>query len=198
MAQVGNHVRVDHVALGVGRGDGPAAARLLELMGLTVTDNGPSLVGDPWYTAGMDGMADGTTGFFLVPISDAQVELEALARDRLGRSDPAAAFVEARRGKPDSTTHVALTHTSLEGLEAAVRALHEDELLAGRVATEAYRPADSEAWVTGRLDRSPVFSTAAPVRYLRDGVQVFVHTDLVGTGLLTLGQTIEMNHQLTP
>src|SRR3954470_7186949 len=68
-----------HVALGIGPGDGPAAADLLRALGLDVTDNGPSKMGEPWYTA----LVDPTTFeglenlFFVVPTSQEQRALEA-------------------------------------------------------------------------------------------------------------------------
>ena len=60
-----------HVALGIGPGDGPAAAELLRALGLDVTDNGPSKMGEPWYTALVDPRTfEGLENlFFVVPTS---------------------------------------------------------------------------------------------------------------------------------
>ena len=104
--------------------------------------------------------------------------------------------MEERRRKPDSTTHVALTAPTLEHLERVVVGLRTDAHLAGRVAVAAYRPAEPTPGVDERLARSPAFADAHRVGYLRDGVQVFLHTDVVATGLLVLGQSIELNHRL--
>lgn len=187
-----------HVALTVGRGEGPLASRFLDALGFAVTDNGPSLLGDPWYTAVVDedtyrgGLHQ--LGFFVVPVSDAQRDLETALEAALEQEREA--FLAEKRRKPDSSSHVALHYHSLEGIERAVEALREDDEVSARVAVLTYRPLDGPAWVDDRLDASPVFATATPVRYLTTGVQVFLQTDLVGTGLLPLGQSFELNHEL--
>lgn len=183
-----------HVALGVGRGEGPLAARLLGHLGLAVTDNGPSLLGDPWYTAVVDettytgGMEQ--LGFFVVPVSDAQVELE---RTIAGTAAAEALLAEKRR-KPDSSSHVALAYRSLEGIEDAVAALLADDELCGRVDVLRFRPEFTTPAVDERLDASPVYAGATRVRYLSDGVQAFVQTDVVSAGLLAVGQSFELNY----
>ena len=186
-----------HVALGVGRGDGPLATRFLEHLGLEVRDNGPSLVGDPWYTAHIhpdlhDGHM-GNVGFFVVPISDEQVELEAAT----ATLPELQGYLDEKRRKPDSTSHVALHYRSLDQLEEAVRALRNDDELQDRVAVVTIRPEEGDAGVDDRLDRSDVFGDAVRVRYLRNDVQVFLQTDLVAAGLLALRQSFELNAVVT-
>ena len=189
-------VNLSHVALSVGRGEGPLAARFLTHLGLRVTDNGPSLLGDPWYTAVVDaesyggGMAH--LGFFVVPVSDAQRDLEAATV----RDDAVDAYLAEKRRKPDSNGHVALNYDRLDQLEAAVRAISEDAEIADRTTLLCFRPEAAPSDVAARLDASPVFATATPVRYLDRTVQVFVQTDLVSVGLLCLGQSFELNLEL--
>ena len=183
-----------HVALAVGRGEGPLAARLLSHLGLAVNDNGPSLLGDPWYTAIVDEATYGGglehLGFFVVPVSDAQVELE-----RTIAGTPAAeALMAEKRRKPDSSSHVALAYESLDTLEQAVTALLADAELHGRVDVLRFRPEEATPAIEARLDGSPVYADATRVRYLADGVQAFVQTDVVSAGLLSVGQSFELNH----
>ena len=189
---------LSHVALTVGRSEGPLAARLLGHLGLQVTDNGPSLVGDPWYTALVDPDAYrgdmAHLGFFVVPVSDAQVALEAAVRPAIAALPERERFLADRAGKPDSNSHVALNFASLEALEEAVRALRADDQLAGRVSVATIRPAEpATAAIAERLDASDVFAGATPVRYVTTGVQAFAQTDIVTTGLLCLGQSFELN-----
>ena len=186
-----------HVALSVDRGEGPLAARLLEALGLHVTDNGPSALGDPWYTAVMDpaGYEGGLhqLGFFVVPASDAQLRLEAGVREM---DEVRAAFLAEKRRKPDSSTHVALHYQRLEDLEEAVRRVQADVELGSRVTALRFRPVDGTPSIDERLDASEVFRDAETVRYLASGVQVFLQTDVVSAGLLCLGQSFELNCEL--
>lgn len=188
---------LSHVALGVGRGEGPLAARLLTAMGLQVTDNGPSLQGDPWFTALVDpeGYDGGMSqlGFFVVPVSDEQLRLEAEVRSAVDGSGAVDAFRAERARKPDSTSHVAV-HLPFEALERAVVALRSDPELAGRVTVAALRPESPAPGIAGLIEASEVFRDAPTVRYLTTGVQAFVTTDVVSTGLLCLGQSFELNH----
>lgn len=183
-----------HVALSVDRGEGPLAARLLEALGLQVTDNGPSALGDSWYTAVMDpeSYAGGLQqlGFFVVPASDAQLQLEARLRE-LG--DVREDFLAEKRRKPDSSSHVALHYGRLEDLEEAVRVIRSDGALSARVDVLRFRPITAPPAVDQRLHSSDVFADAEPVRYLTTGVQVFLQTDVVTAGLLSLGQSFELN-----
>jgi hypothetical protein len=188
-------VNLSHVALNVGRGEGPLAERFLRHLGLLVTDNGPSLLGDPWYTAVVDPEHRAGDlahlGFFVIPVSDAQRALEEALRDA-----PVEEYLAEKRRKPDSNGHVALNYERLEELEDAVRALAADGDLAARVSALRFRPEAAPEDVAARLDASDVFADATPVRYLDRGVQVFLQTDLVAVGLLRLGQSFELNATL--
>lgn len=198
---MGTYERVfSHVALSVGRGDGPLAARLLSSMGLDVTDNGPSLQGDPWYTAVIDptlhaGKGLRHLGFFVVPASDEQLRLESALCSKA--ADEVATFAAAKWGKPDSNAHVALNFSTIGAIEGAVRAIRADDEVAERVEVRAIRPESAPPELDERLDRSDVFADALRVRYLSSGVQVFLSTDLVSAGLLCLRQSFELNHETT-
>lgn len=188
-----------HVALTVGRGEGPLAARLLGAFGLGVTDKGPSLQGDPWYTALLDpDVHDGTglrdLGYFVVPVSDEQLRLEAALGAEVAAE--CTSFVAAKWAKPDSFSHAALNYASLEAVERAVRALAADADLVGRCDVRAIRPVQAPPDLERRLDESDVFAAADRVRYLTAGVQVFVSTDVVSAGLLCLRQSFELNFEV--
>jgi hypothetical protein len=182
-----------HAALGVGRGEGSLAARLLRHLGLFVTDNGPSLLGDPWYTAVIDpDIHDGglgNLGFFVTPVSDAQVALER-AMTELPEVDGLRA---EKLRKPDSSPHVAISYRDLDEIAEAVTAIEADDSLTGRHTILRFRPQSASDGLEHLLDTSAVFGSADRVRYLSDGVQVFLQTDLFSAGLLVLGQSIELN-----
>jgi hypothetical protein len=188
-----------HVALAVGPGDGPAAAQLLRTLGLDVTDNGPSKMGDPWYTALVD--RDTFAGlenlFFVVPVSEAQLRLEAAIGDQLAATDELADFLASKRDQPESTSHVALAFRDLDTLEEAVHAVldaADEPPLAGRVNVRVFRARPGHADVDARMDASDLFADADDVAFVDRTVQVFVQTDVVSTGLLLLGQTIELDY----
>lgn len=192
-----------HVALAVGPGDGPAAAHLLGLLGLQVTDNGPSKMGDPWYTALVD--ADTHAGlenqFFVVPVSEAQLRLEAAIGEQLAEADELGEFLASKRDQPESTSHVALAFRDLDSLEAAVEAVldaADEPPLAGRVHVRVFRARGGYDDVDERMAASDLFADADDVAFVERTVQVFVQTDVVSTGLLLLGQTIELDYVFPP
>jgi hypothetical protein len=182
-----------HIALGVGRGEGSLAAALLRHLGLAVTDNGPSLLGDPWFTAVIDPDVHdgylGNLGFFVTPISDAQVALER-AMSELAEVEGLRA---EKRRKPDSSPHVAISYRTLDDIADAVTAIETDSSLTGRHTILRFRPLSASDELESLLDRFSIFSGADRLRYLSDGVQVFLQTDLFSAGLLVLGQSIELN-----
>jgi hypothetical protein len=188
-----------HIALAVGPGDGPAAAHLLSLLGLDVTDNGPSKQGDPWYTALVD--ADTFRGlenlFFVVPVSEEQLRLEAAIGDALVDAEELDGFFASKRAQPESASHIALAYRDLDDLEAAVQAVldaADEPPLAGRVQVRVFRARDGYADVEERMAGSDLFADADDVAFVERTVQVFVQTDVVSTGLLLLGQTIELDY----
>jgi hypothetical protein len=176
-----------HVALGIGPGDGPAAAELLRALGLEVTDNGPSKMGEPWYTALVDPHTfEGLENlFFVVPTSHEQRTLEA----SMSAVD-ASEFLASKRTNPESASHVALAYRDLETLEAAVRAVRELD----RVSVRVFRARRGDPTIDERMDASDVFGEIDEEAFVDRTIQVFVHTDLVSTSLLCLGQTIELDY----
>jgi hypothetical protein len=176
-----------HVALGIGPGDGPAAAELLRALGLDVTDNGLSKMGEPWYTA----LVDPTTFeglenlFFVVPTSHEQRALEA----KMTAVD-ATEFVASKLANPESASHVALAYRDLETLEAVVRAARELD----RVSVRIFRARRGDPAIDARMDTSDVFAPVHEEAFVDRTIQVFLHTDLVSTSLLCLGQTIELDY----
>jgi hypothetical protein len=188
-----------HIALAVGPGDGPAAACLLGLLGLQVTDNGPSKMGDPWYTALVD--ADTFSGlenlFFVVPVSEAQLRLEAAIGEQLADTVELEDFLGSKREQPESASHIALSFNDLGALEEAVLAVldaSDEPPLAGRVNVRVFRARGGYDDIDERMAASQVFAEADDVAFVERTVQVFVQTDIVSTGLLLLGQTIELDY----
>lgn len=176
-----------HVALGIGPGGGPAAAALLRALGLEVTDNGPSKTGEPWFTA----LVDPATFvglenlFFVVPTSPEQRALEA----SMSAVD-ASAFLESKRANPESASHVALAYRDLDALEAAIRAVQ----LLDRVDVRIFRARRGDTAIDARMAASEIFASIDEEAFVDRTIQVFVHTDVVSTSLLCLGQTIELDY----
>ena len=201
---------IGHLALHYRPGDEQGARRLLELCGCTLLDNGPAPGKDGFCTV----LLDDTTAshaenlMFLSPVGQAQVELEAaIARGlRMGTADedPAAAtFKQFKYDKPESSAHIGIRYGSFESLEDTVLALEKAAMpggeLAGRLEITKFKaPPGLDAEVDRRIASSPIFSGDEPPSFAKWWVQVFVRTDLFAHGLLSFGQTIELDYVFEP
>ena len=123
--------------------------------------------------------------FFVVPTSYEQRALEA-SMTTVDTTE----FLASKRANPESASHVALAYRDLETLEQAVRAVRELD----RVNIRVFRAKRGHDDVDARMDGSDVFGGVDDEAFVDRTVQVFVHTDLVSTSLLCLGQTIELDY----
>jgi hypothetical protein len=99
-------------------------------------------------------------------------------RESLGRAF--ATYGAQRESQPESATHFGIRYATFENLKRALKKLEED--------------LDPE--LHGRLKVTQVSHLPAGTSFLtEDVISVFVVTDVIAAGLLTLGQTIELQAQ---
>ena len=201
---------IGHLALHYGPGDQQGARRLLELCGCTLMDNGPSPGNDGFCSV----LLDGTTAshaenlMFLSPVGKAQLDLEqAIAKGlRIGTDDedPAAAlFTQFKYDKPESSAHIGIRYASFESLEDTVMALEKAAKpggeLAGRLEITKFKaPPGLDPDVDRRIAASPIFTEDTLPSFAKWWVQIFVRTNLFAHGLLSFGQTIELDYVFEP
>ncbi|WP_375397321.1 hypothetical protein [uncultured Sphingomonas sp.] len=170
--------------------DGALAARLLRALGFVEcyqmqrTDSGPF-----WHfilDAEAQGGADRIIYLMQMP-AEIRAVYNAIARE-VGGSSEVAQWRLAQAHDPELGFHAAVLVHSLEELEAMVmrvRALGENDAeLHGRVRVTLNRARPGTPEVDARMDASPVFADITRYTYGRNGVQVFVETDLVAGGPL--------------
>jgi hypothetical protein len=194
-----------HVALHYQRAsDGPAAAKLLNLLGMVETQALPlpdgtfyRFVVDPKHQARGDGI------IYLSVVPEAQRALTDAIRSALkvGSSDehPAVGGMRAAiEADPEYTFHVGMLLPSLEELERIVLDLQEraksDPDLKGRVKVTLNRARRGNPEVDARLDASPLFQSADRYAYGSNGVQAFIETDILSSGLLGESLVIELDY----
>jgi len=184
-----------HLALHYGPAeDGQLAARLLGLFGCVETQALP-LPGGTFYRFVVDDLhrARGDGIIYLSALPEPQLKLiEAIAAAlRIGTADEDDAVKNYRQmleTDPEASFHFGFLMESLEELEALVLTLRElgksDPAFKGRLEIGMNRARPGNAEVDARLDASPVFGDCTRYAYGRNGVQVFVATDLVKAGQL--------------
>ena len=184
-----------HMALHYGQAkEGPAAARLMSLLGFQETQVIPLPSGN-FYRFIVDGRhySRGDGLIYLSALPDAQRKLidaisEAL---KVGTSAEHEAVSEMRAmldADPEYSFHVGFLVDSLEALEAMVLNLRQhaetDPELKGRIKISMNRARPGDAEVDARLDMSPLFGDVTRCAYGQGGVQVFIETDLIKAGQL--------------
>ncbi len=182
---------------------GPPAARLLSLIGFVETQMLPLPTGNFYRFVvheGHRGRGDGILYLSCVP--PAQAALMAAAREALGLGTPQAhpaiaALRSAMDADPEYMFHVGTLVGSLEELEritADLRALEDDPDFRGRLRISINRPQPGDREIDARLDASPVFGGVTRHAYGRNGVQVFVETDLLSGGPLGESMVLELDY----
>ena len=185
--------------------DGRAAARLLGLLGLVQSQALPMPDGSTFYRFIVDERhrAAGDGIVYLSAVPPAQKALQHAARAALGvgtdREHPAiAALRSAVAQDPEYMFHVGLLLTSLEELERIALDLAEragsDPDFQGRLKITINRPRPGDPSVDARLDASPAFASVDRHAYGRNGVQLFVETDLLVGGPLGDALMLELDY----
>jgi hypothetical protein len=121
---------------------------------------------------------------YAAEVSPVQWQFEQELRRALGEREAlASAFATygaQREHQPESVTHFGIRHASFATLKSALKHLEQD--------------LDSE--LQGRLKVAQVSDLPAGTAFLtEDVISAFVVTDVIAAGLLTLGQTIELQAQ---
>jgi hypothetical protein len=170
--------RLTHVELLYRPGQRQLAAEVLRLLGCVPVDRGGT-----WFTSFIDpaGVGDyANNALYASEVSKEQWRLEQAMASTV--AVPHAEYVALMRREPQRSAHFGFRvpeESALENLVSDVRkAGADDPELAGRVGIDGvYRPGEPGA--------------IAP-----NMVQAFVWTDVVATGLLSLGQHIELQWHL--
>jgi hypothetical protein len=177
--------QLNHVELVYRPGERALAARVLELLGCRVMDTGGTFL-SAFVDAGTDDFLN--NALYASEVTPEQWELdrsllEAFARDgddELGAAGRA--YLHRLTNEPQRSFHFGIRFPELEQLEASLAAIEaagrDDPELAGRVAVSGvFRPGDAGA-------------------YTDLMVQAFVKTDVLASGLLALGQHVELQWHL--
>ena len=170
--------------------DGPKAAKLLDALGFHLsysTDETPT--GDFWHFV-LDPSAEGGTDriVYLMATPEPVRAVYKAIRETVGNSDEVKALRAAQAEDPELCFHAAVVVHSLEELEEMVlrvRALAEkDPELKDRVRITLNRARPGTPDVDARMDASPIFADVTRYTYGRNGIQIFVETDLLLGGPL--------------
>ncbi|WP_436777437.1 hypothetical protein [Yinghuangia sp. YIM S09857] len=171
--------RITHAELVHRPGERALAARVLQLLGCQVIDRGGH-----WFTARVEPNEDSytTNVLYASEVTPEQWAFETALNARIesdsGFAATSAAWTARLRQQPQYSYHFGMRLASREALEQAVAAIEaageHDPELAGRIAVSGvFRPEDPDAATDTMM-------------------QVFVHTDVLACGLVTLGQHIEL------
>jgi hypothetical protein len=174
------------------REDGPAAAKLLDLLGFARV---PSPEGYPYYHYVVDGAAsnNGDGILFIMEQPQALRDLTGVIREALKVDQPGehAVIAKVRAGQnsdPEYDLHLGVLFNSLEEIEETITRIREagqnDPDLRGRVKIILNRARPGTAAVDERMDKSPIFNNVQRFTYGRNGIQAFIETDLFVTGAL--------------
>ena len=185
--------------------EGPLAARLLEMLGYVKTQDLLLPSGAHFYRFVVDSRhtprGDGIVYLSVVP--DAQRDLMAAIHDALGvgtdNEHPAVvAMREALVQDPEYSFHYGTLLESLEDLEAIFLRLEEanknDPELKGRLKLVYNRALPGNPEVDARLDASPIYGDVKRYAYGKNGVQAFLETDILSSGILGETMMLEFDY----
>jgi hypothetical protein len=190
---IGTRKTLGHLAMHYrSKEDGPAATKLLDLLGFTRVR---SPEGYPYYHYVVDGGAtnNGDGILFIMEQPQALRELTRVIRDSLkvdqpGEHEVVAKVRAAQNSDPEYDLHLGVLFNSLEEIEERIARIRDAELndpeLRGRIKIILNRARPGTAEVDKRMDRSSIFSDVRRFTYGRNGIQAFIETDLFVTGAL--------------
>lgn len=161
----------NHVELVYRPGERKLTQRLFELLGREVVDNGSA-----WLR--VDGLK-----LFASEVTPEQWAFEQRLGEMLksAASDPAVAtYLAALKRAPQHYCHFGI----------GVATMAEWEMLVERVRTAS----KDDPELRGRVEVASVFRPGDPGSYGDSFVQAFIRTDVFSSGLLSMGQTFELQH----
>lgn len=185
--------------------EGPLAARLLRMLGYIETQDLllPSgahfyrFVVDPRHSPRGDGIV------YLSVIPDAQRDLIDAVHKALdvGTDNEHPAVVAMRQKMeedPEYSFHYGTLLDSLEDLEQIFVALEDanrnDPELKGRLRLVYNRALPGNPDVDARLDASPIYGDVTRYAYGKNGVQAFLETDILSSGVLGETMMLEFDY----
>jgi len=175
--------RLNHVEMVHRPGERSLAARVFELLGMRVVDNGGE-----WMFALIDPLVGNASNnaCYASQVTPEQWELELSLASAMASRDSdvgtaARAYADRVQADPQHSFHFGIRYLERDDFDATldrVRAAATDPDLAGRVSLlGVYDPSEPGAYAPGMF-------------------QAFVRTDVVAGGLLALGQLIELQWHL--
>lgn len=215
--QVGTSTRqavLGHLSLHYMPGDEHQARRLLELLGCTLVDNGPSPGHDGFCSVLVNGSdanyADNI--MFLSAVIPEQAAIESAIRQSSrigepGESPVARNYSATMTTNPEAASHIGVRFHNLEELEHVLADLEVAAApggeLEGRIHLVKYpaRPggdAVASSTMAERIAASPAFSGSEAQSFAPYWIQCFVTTDLCGFGILAFGNTFELDYVFDP
>lgn len=167
---------ITHVEFLYGAGERELAKEVFTVLGCRVRDQGGA-----FFTAFVEPSENDSANnvFYASEATDEQQEFERRLRATAG--DASTAFAHARRAIPQRAFHCGFRVPD----EAALDAL-----------LERVRTAAASGPLAGRIDVAGVYRPGQPGAIAPNMVQAFIWTDVIATGLLTLGQIIEAQWHL--
>jgi len=185
--------------------EGPLAARLLTMLGYELTQDLVLPDGAHFYRFVVDKRhsprGDGIIYLSLLPA--AQRDLMEAIHDALNvGTDNEHPTVVAMRAKmeedPEYSFHYGTLLESLEDLENIFLALEDanknDPELKGRLKLVYNRSLPGNPAVDERLDASPIYAGVTRFAYGKNGVQAFLETDLLSSGILGETMMLEFDY----
>jgi hypothetical protein len=177
-APAGARRLLNHVEMVYRPGERPLAVKVLEVLGFAVHDDGGEFLAASADPSAPD-IVDNTC--YLSQATPQQWAFEqslseALQSGALGRTH--AAYHELLRREPQRALHFGVHLSTLEDLEATVERVRNIE----QVAPE----------LKGRLSLSGTYYPGGPGSLAPNIVQAFFYTDVMASGLLTIGQHFEL------
>ena len=188
-----------HVALFYPKAeDGPIAAKLLGLLGFVETQMLPFPQGNFYrFVVHGNNRSRGDGIFYLAALPAAQAAVNKAAREALGygtdkEHEAVKALRAAVEADPEYTFHVGTLVDSFEAIEKMtldfMDANENDPDLKGRLKVTVNRPRQGNEQIDALLDASPAFGNVTRYAYGRNGLQLFVETDLLSSG--QIGDTL--------
>lgn len=185
--------------------DGPLAARLLSMLGYVQTQDLLLPSGAHFYRFVVDTRHSprGDGIIYLSVIPDAQRDLmQAIHKALDVGTDAEHPAVVAMREKmvedPEYSFHYGTLMESLEDLEAIFTALEDanenDPEMKGRLNITYNRALPGNPAVDERLDASPIYGDVKRYAYGKNGVQAFLETDILSSGILGETMMLEFDY----
>lgn len=185
--------------------DGPLAARLLGMLGYIQTQDLTLPDGSHFYRFVVDSRhhprGDGIV--YLSRVPDAQLDLMNAIHGALkvgtNEEHPAVRAMRERMDQdPEYGFHYGTLFDSLEDLENVFTTLEDanrnDPELKGRLKLVYNRSLPGTPEVDARLDASPIYKDATRFAYGKNGVQAFLETDILSSGLLGETMILEFDY----